>query len=310
MAGGRVVTNCDCCGGGGGSGGCCIDSVCSIETAADCAANGGSYLGDGTSCSGVDCTQGACCLGGACSIEAGADACLGNYLGDGTTCADVDCNQGACCSGGSCSVVPAGSCTGDYLGNGSDCDGVDCGGSSPGACCVSGVCSMLSSAACGSAGGIFHGAGSTCDETDCPCSGACSTFIGFSDPTTEFLTKVETIIYHMTKSCGAVNHNFTCLTGIDCFKVITTTIDPATCATTTMTTWGGNGDGNVEAQNCNGTHFTTSCIERDCTYSVRSNTEKACSDTVAHEDEGCEPASFPETISKQIILSHQSDPGC
>jgi hypothetical protein len=40
------------------TGACCVDTSCSIETSADCSAAGGTYLGDGSSCSGDPCSAG------------------------------------------------------------------------------------------------------------------------------------------------------------------------------------------------------------------------------------------------------------
>src|SRR5882724_680207 len=67
--------------GGGNVGACCVDGVCSITTEEDCT---GHYLGDGTTCTDIDCTQGACCDDGDCSITT-EEECTGTYQGDGTT---------------------------------------------------------------------------------------------------------------------------------------------------------------------------------------------------------------------------------
>ncbi len=89
---------CDSCGGGGA---CCIDGVCSILSAADCASGGGNYLGDGSICGGVDCTIGACCdQGGVCDdiTEAECNPINHHFFGYGTKCADDPCPIGACCT--------------------------------------------------------------------------------------------------------------------------------------------------------------------------------------------------------------------
>jgi hypothetical protein len=132
MVGGKVVTNCDCCGGNGGTGpgGCCTAGTCSIKTYLDCIDGGGSYLGEGTTCDGVDCFQGGCCIAGGCSVRTLADcnSLSGHYLGDGTTCDGVDCTHGACCTtGAACGLTTSAGCTGRYQGDGSDCFPNPCG---------------------------------------------------------------------------------------------------------------------------------------------------------------------------------------
>lgn len=76
--------------GTGARGACCVDGECSITTAAACEEAGGNYLGDGTTCDGVDCTQGACCDGEDCTITT-EEECTGTYQGDGTTCDPNPC---------------------------------------------------------------------------------------------------------------------------------------------------------------------------------------------------------------------------
>jgi hypothetical protein len=88
-------------GGGGGppvtpTGACCVDGECSIVTETECDESGGNYLGDDTTCEGVDCTQGACCDGSDCSITT-PDECTGIYQGDGTTCDPNPCEMPPCC---------------------------------------------------------------------------------------------------------------------------------------------------------------------------------------------------------------------
>lgn len=55
---------------GGTTGACCISGACSIQTSSDCIDSGGVYLGDDTTCEGIDCTIGACCYScGDCNCE-------------------------------------------------------------------------------------------------------------------------------------------------------------------------------------------------------------------------------------------------
>jgi hypothetical protein len=81
------------------TGGCCLGISCEVRTAADCALNGGMYLGDGTDCLGNPCGEpivGACCLGGECTVSTESDCLLtgGNYLGDDSDCTDNPCDTG------------------------------------------------------------------------------------------------------------------------------------------------------------------------------------------------------------------------
>lgn len=125
---------CGPCGTGGGSGGCCTSGTCTIKTSSDCIAGGGDYLGDGTTCSGVDCSHGACCSGDSCFLETPSDCAAigGTYQGDGTTCFDghlCPSAPGACCNHGSCTVQNRDDCQasgGVFMGSGTDCTGSPC----------------------------------------------------------------------------------------------------------------------------------------------------------------------------------------
>ena len=71
---------------------------------------------------------GGCCTGTSCSVATQAD-CGGTYLGDGTDCSGSPCAPdptGACCTGTSCSITTQANCSGTYQGNGSDCSGDPC----------------------------------------------------------------------------------------------------------------------------------------------------------------------------------------
>jgi hypothetical protein len=78
------------------SGACCLgNGTCVLSTSANCPTLGGTYGGDGTTCSAGACA-GACCHNdGTCSLT-GASGCTasgGAYSGNGTTCASAGCNQ-------------------------------------------------------------------------------------------------------------------------------------------------------------------------------------------------------------------------
>jgi hypothetical protein len=120
------------------TGACCIGTSCSNETQADCAAFGGTYYGDDSNCSAVDCNPdptGACCIGTSCSNETQADCAAfgGTYYGDDSSCLDVDCDPdptGACCLGTSCSTETQADCIdlgGTYQGDDVSCGDVSCG---------------------------------------------------------------------------------------------------------------------------------------------------------------------------------------
>jgi hypothetical protein len=79
-------------------GACCFpDGSCTVLSADDCGAQGGSYQGDDTTCDGVVCDQpdptGACCVGTVCFVLT-ADECAaqgGVYKGDDVPCDDTIC---------------------------------------------------------------------------------------------------------------------------------------------------------------------------------------------------------------------------
>ncbi|HEV8337190.1 MAG TPA: multicopper oxidase domain-containing protein [Candidatus Polarisedimenticolia bacterium] len=78
------------------SGGCCQGGTCTIQTAANCLSVGGTYRGDGTSCTPNPCVAatGACCASNGTCSEVSQSTCTtggGAYQGDGSTCATADC---------------------------------------------------------------------------------------------------------------------------------------------------------------------------------------------------------------------------
>jgi hypothetical protein len=85
-----------------------------------------------TTCPGGSDPTGACCVGTSCSVTTEAD-CGGTYLGDGTNCSGDPCAPdptGACCYGTSCAVMTPDQCNntgGTYQGDNTDCNGDPCG---------------------------------------------------------------------------------------------------------------------------------------------------------------------------------------
>jgi hypothetical protein len=169
-------------------GACCNDGVCTIETANDCGAFGGTYYGDDTLCfASFDvCAKpptGGCCILGDCTTADEA-SCIENggaFLGVGVSC-DQGCPAvGACCGDGengegkcednvteaACNAV-----VGAYQGDGSLCAESTCAG----ACCKGdGTCTENTTPeACGLLG--FMGYGSKCDLVSC--KGACCEVAG------------------------------------------------------------------------------------------------------------------------------------
>ncbi len=178
------------CAGTTPTGACCFgDGSCSILTAADCAAQGGTYQGDGVSCAAANCPQpiGACCFGdGSCAQLTASDCTAqgGTYQGDGVSCAAANCPQppatGACCFGdGSCSILTAGDCAsqgGAYQGDDVTCAAANCPQPpATGACCFpDGSCDVFTEADCLSFGGTYAGDDVTCAAANCPQpTGAC-----------------------------------------------------------------------------------------------------------------------------------------
>ena len=112
------------CGAAPVTGACCLPAgPCVTLTSADCAANGGTYHGDASSCVPSPCgaSSGACCLPNqACEVES-PDSCAtagGVYQGDVTACVPNPCGApiAACCFGtSSCELTDPFSCIGTYL---------------------------------------------------------------------------------------------------------------------------------------------------------------------------------------------------
>ncbi len=107
----------DCGGGGDPTGGCCVGTSCSVETSADCAALGGTYLGDGSSCAGDPCGGGGTCPDGEIEDCAG-NCCPADWVGDGF------CDDGSFDWNG----VPIYLNCDAFDCDGGDCDPADCGG--------------------------------------------------------------------------------------------------------------------------------------------------------------------------------------
>ncbi|MCA9295903.1 MAG: hypothetical protein KC983_05285, partial [Phycisphaerales bacterium] len=167
-------------------GACCLsDGTCRQELiigGAQCAADGGTYQGDDTTCATVSCPGGACCVSdGSCSVLSQPDclAIAGVWQGINTVCTPNLCPQpGACCfPDGTCAVeaeTGGAFClamAGVYQGDGTSCATTNCPG---GACCFGdGSCVVQNEPDCENAGGIWQGLNTVCAVATCPPAGAC-----------------------------------------------------------------------------------------------------------------------------------------
>jgi len=119
---------------------------------------------------------GACCLPGQVTCVthpmSRCNALGGTYYGDGYSCTPYNpCDIGACCHQHSqtCSVEWFYDCAntwnGHYQGFGTVCSPNPC--PPVGACCVGTTCSVETAADCGTMGGIYKGDGFTCSANPC-----------------------------------------------------------------------------------------------------------------------------------------------
>jgi len=167
-----------------GYGACCFgNGSCQTKLQTECITAGGTWQGDGTSCSPNPCPQpmGACCrLDGTCSENVPESQCqaIGETFFLNTTCANVPggCPQpdGACCvtTGGGCLMVPEAEC--DTLGGIWAGAWTDCSTGCNGACCfLPSGCVDLSYQNCNLAAGFWRGSGTTCATLICWPRGAC-----------------------------------------------------------------------------------------------------------------------------------------
>ena len=175
-------------------GACCLpDHACIVSSESECAAQGGTFQGEGTTCEVDFC--GVCCIPGKnkddCDvfsddlyIPSSCDAQGGYFLGECTYCAGF-CdfvNWGGCClPDGTCIETTDFKCEfegGQFLGEGGiSCDCLDCEPAPVGACCVLGIeCQELNAFDCDFAEGQWQGPGTVCE----PGFGACC-FDGFCE---------------------------------------------------------------------------------------------------------------------------------
>ncbi len=84
-------------------GACCINQDCTQLTSVECQAAGGTFFGEGSTCTpGLCIRRGACCINGGCTVM-DETACRGSgglYQGDGTVCTTDRCEPCAECGPG------------------------------------------------------------------------------------------------------------------------------------------------------------------------------------------------------------------
>lgn len=160
-------------------GACCFgDGHCEFRSEPQCAADGGTYAGDGSACSPNPCDQpGACCFGdGHCDYEM-LDECQaegGTYQGPLVSCVPNPCPDaaGACCfPDGTCATRTGAACDADggiWYGYGALCFPNPC-PQPVGACCFeNGDCVNRTSEQCDVAGGEWQGGDVNCTPSPCP----------------------------------------------------------------------------------------------------------------------------------------------
>jgi hypothetical protein len=155
---------------------CCLPTGCVVLTPDECNAMEGTP-DCGPTCAGVVCPTGACCLPGGCSAGSTPGACAaagGSYLGDDSTCEGGPCPGACCLDCGACTASSQGACAsmgGSFQGIGSVCSAGGCGPACPGACCFDDApCQVLLEDACVALGGTFTD-DETCEESMCDSDG-------------------------------------------------------------------------------------------------------------------------------------------
>ncbi len=150
----------------GAFGACCLGVDCLVLTAADCAAQGGEYFGDGSACTPDLCTPPAICGPGAgpCDEPNGTPGC------DDVECCELICSQDPFCCDNQWDQICANAAI-------NQCDAPD----PVGACCLGVDCLVLTAADCAAQGGDYFGDGSACTPELCappacdPDAGSCVT---------------------------------------------------------------------------------------------------------------------------------------
>lgn len=162
------------------NGACCVEGACSDNISpVFCNAQGGIYLGEGTTCAtdSFRCEIGACCTGEGCVDLSQFECIQSGGVFESGGCGEGTC--GACCTlesqcldttANQCANMDGATYFADTL-----CASGPCGPPPTGACCDNGSCfDNILEAACVSGGRIWAGANTTCQDEPLPCdTGAC-----------------------------------------------------------------------------------------------------------------------------------------
>lgn len=160
-------------------GACCLpNGTCQVLANSSCAAQGGTFQGEGIQCTGSTCTQNICpccfpATGGCVTLTPASCQAAGGVAGPtGQTCTGYVCfPTGACClPNGSCigPVSPA-QCSaqgGVFQGNATTCTPGLCPEPMGASCFPNGFCLMLTQAQAAAAGAVWKGAGTTCVDAN------------------------------------------------------------------------------------------------------------------------------------------------
>ncbi len=161
---------------------CCDEGECNITTAAECIADGKTWMSDEDACDPNPCAQPerACCFGlGECLVVEEA-ACDGDWLAGETSCDPNPCEVFATCClpDGSCDILTSANCSdngGIWYIEIDNCADVDCPQpAAQRACCLrDGQCSVITLTECSGMLGSWYEERETCDVNPCPQPLAC-----------------------------------------------------------------------------------------------------------------------------------------
>ena len=160
-------------------GACCLpNGTCQVLANSLCAAQGGVFGGEGTTCNASSCTQNICpccftATGGCVTLSPTACQAAGGIAGPtGQSCTGYVCfPQGACClPDGSCAgPMSPGACTaqgGVFQGNGTACTAGLCPQPLGASCFPNGFCLQLTRDQAVAAGATWAGPGTTCADAN------------------------------------------------------------------------------------------------------------------------------------------------
>lgn len=208
-------------------GACCLEELCSEVSLADCAAQGGNYLGHESTC-GLEglCESGACChYDGTCDENVVETQCTGgrDVFRPGQACISVCTPRGACCNANRCTEgKTARQCSdedGSYSGDGTICETDPC---AFGPCCSLSEppCQSLSRPKCAEIGGVFGGPNVSCQAVDDCGVGSCCELDG---------TCVDNVYLPECPAPGVFRLEQTCETGPSCMARGACCMDDGTC---------------------------------------------------------------------------------